>query len=223
VRLTSDQFWQYSPIIAIDGENILHLTYVDARTQAGLEDTDHFAEGRNLEIYYRTWDGKTLGPELRITNSSLRSIEPDVAVDNMGRAHLVWLDETDSGYYQAYYTTIDNGQQSQTFRISTPGRRAEFPSIACLGSRVFAVVPEYYDPGGPDWGRSDLFVREILPDGQVGPALKLTDRLANLAPKMVPDKMRGALWIAWLEYDGLGLQVITSVHVCAVKVSDRDL
>jgi hypothetical protein len=222
VRLTNDLFWQYSPVIAVDSANILHLVYVDARTQAALEDTDHFAEGRNLEIYYRTWDGRTLGPELQITNSSLRSIEPDIAVDNTGRAHLVWLDETASGYYQAYYTTVDNGQPSQTITISTPDRRADSPSIACLGSRVFAVVPEYYDPGGPDWGRSDLFIREILPDGQVGPALKLTDRLANLAPRMVPDKTRGALWIAWMEYDDSGLQVETSVNLCAVKAGTSD-
>jgi hypothetical protein len=220
VRLTKDEFWQYSPTIAVDWKNVLHLAYVDARTQAGLEDTDHYAEGRNLEIYYRTWDGIALSPEIRITDTSLRSIGPDIAVDNTGRAHLVWLDETRSGCYEAYYTWIENEKPSQSVVISTLGRRADLPSIACLGSKVFVVVPEYYDPDGPDGGRCDLFIREVLMDGRAGPALKLTDRSANLVPRMAADTMRGALWITWLEYDDSGSSPETSINVCAVSVRD---
>jgi hypothetical protein len=223
VRMTNDDFWQYCPDIAIDRFGLLHLSYVDAREQPGRADTKHFGEGKNLEIYYRTWDGSVIGPEVRITNTALRSIESRIAVDNEGRAHLIWLDETSNGYYSLYYTSIKNNKPSATHQVTSPGCRGDMSAIACLGNRVFVAYPEFADPHGPETGQAAMCFREIHADGLLGERRFLATTGTNIHPRMVSDPTRRMLWVIWTEYIGDDETLETGqsrIHLCAIKVRE---
>ncbi|HDS29665.1 MAG TPA: hypothetical protein ENN67_01340, partial [Firmicutes bacterium] len=89
IRLTNDSYWQYVPDIEIGPDDMVHLSYVDAREQSRTAsvipgEPDHHQPGSNLEIYYRTWKPGKLGPEVRITNTPNRCDQSRLAMDNSG-------------------------------------------------------------------------------------------------------------------------------------------
>jgi hypothetical protein len=228
IRLTNDTFWQYVPDIEIGPGDIVHLSYVDAREQdrtgsAIPGEPDHHQPGSNIEIYYRTWSPSGLGPEVRITDTPERSDQSQLAVDDSGKAHLVWLDETESGYFQLYYTSIYNNHPGPTIAVSAPGRRSDLSSITCLGNRTFIAYPEYPDPESEAYAESDLYVREVLSNGSVSLPLVIADSGTNLHPRMVSDPGRGMIWIIWMEYFGDHPALVTgesTIRLCGIEVRD---
>jgi len=224
VRLTNDNHWQYFPDIAIDSSDSLHLVQVDTRYELDeWYDTDHYAEGRNLEIYYRRWLGDSPGPEVRLTDSPLRSIAPQIDVDRQGRAHVIWLDETESGYNRLYYTVVTENEPGKAVALSSPGRRADFSSIARLGDRIFVAGAEYVDPLGSSTAQTSLCVREILDGGRAGTSLAVATEGTNLHPRLVADERGKMLWVVWMEYVGDDETLITGqsyIRLAGVTVED---
>lgn len=224
VRMTKDDFWQYFPDIAIDSDSVVHLSYVDAREQLGDEDVDHYGVGKNLETYYRTWNGTSLSPEVRITWTPLRSVASQIAVDNARKAHLIWLDESAKGWWRLYYTRIESGQPCDPIPVSNTNKRADLSAVACLGSRTFMAYPEYDDPHSPSTGMSRLYVREVLPDGRLGTPLVLAVSGTNVHPRMAADPSRKMLWVIWMEYLGEDETFTTgdsNIWLSGIKVDEQ--
>ncbi len=223
VRLTNDHHWQYFPDIEIDSRGVVHLSYVDTREIPDeWEDPDHYAEGKNLEIYYRQWNGDGPGPEVRLTNTGLRSIASQITVDRLRRAHVIWLDESSAGYYRLYYTNVDAGAGGGMHEVSDDGTRADLSSIASLGNRVFAAYSEYTDPYGSTTSECRLSVREILPDGRTGTPTVLASSGTNLHSRIAADELRDMLWVIWMEYtsgDEMLIEGESRIHLAGIRVT----
>ena len=90
-RLTTTVLSSYSPDLALDSSNRLHLIWVDETPG-------------NREIYYRksTNLGADWTAAQRITSTSGVSIQPVIAIDVNGELNLIWSDDT-PGNYELYY------------------------------------------------------------------------------------------------------------------------
>jgi hypothetical protein len=202
-RLTNDDHWQYYPRIDIDSTGILHLVYFDTRWIPDEKyDLDHLRDGTNVEIYYRNWDGITPGPEIRITNTQFRSLTPHIAVDSVDNPHIIWVDETELGYFRLYHRSVNGGAAGPITSVSAAGRRADQSDICVLGERILIAYPEFHDPVGPAYGDSSLYVREILPDGRMGDPVAVATSGANMHPWIAADPGRNSIWVIWTEYTG---------------------
>jgi len=202
-RLTNDDHWQYYPQIDIDGNDVMHLVYADTREiEDEWFDPDHYREGTNLEIYYRNWDGAEIGEEVRITNSQFRSRAPHVAVEDNGKVHIIYLDETETGHYRLYYRNVFANEPGISTAISGAGSRCDQSDVGEVGGRVFIVWPEYSDPGAPATGNTTIYLTEILSNGQTNTPLVLASGSTNLHPRLAVDEERSMLWVIWMEYHG---------------------
>lgn len=219
VRITNDQYWQYSPQIAIDNENTVHLVYVDAREQEGGIGTDHFAEGKNLEIYYRTWDGLSIGPEKRLTKTPLRSIEPRISIDDFNTLHVIWLDEGNEGYYRLYHK--DTERFDQSVLISSANAKVGCADVTSLRYRTFCAYTEYSvsNPGINDTNR--LVVSEVGINGNDIPRLVVDVKGINHEVGITDDPIRSMIWVAWVQYEPENQNVGKSkVWLCGIKVRE---
>jgi len=90
-RLSWTSGVSFSPVIAVDSSDNLHLVWDD--------DTPG-----NFEIYYKksTDGGATWTANKRLTWTSSYSWNPSVAVDSSGNVHVVWEDDT-PGNWEIYY------------------------------------------------------------------------------------------------------------------------
>ncbi len=108
------------PKIAIDSSGKAYIVWSDAR------------ELGNREIYLTTIDvdGVTKGSEIRLTNSSYNSDNPDIKIDSTDLPRIVWQDNK-SGVYQIYYAEYDviNEQLMNETQISQSSSGAIFSHI----------------------------------------------------------------------------------------------
>ena len=98
IRITTDSAASFSPAIAVDTTNNVHITWRDRR------------DG-NSEIYYTKLDnsGTTQVDDIRITTDSADSWNPEIAVDTANNVHITWYDNRDGNHdYEIYYTKLDN-------------------------------------------------------------------------------------------------------------------
>jgi len=96
-RLTWNPGYSYSPTIAMDSNNHLHVVWHD--TTSG-----------NTEIYYKrsTNGGATWTSSKRFTWNSGSSVVPVVTVDSNDHLHVVWQDYT-PGNYELYHKRSTDG------------------------------------------------------------------------------------------------------------------
>jgi hypothetical protein len=118
VQLTDDPALRQIPAIAAADSNI-HIVWQDYRSTA------------LPEIYYkRSTDlGQTWQTDLRLTNDSLRSIWPGVAVGDSA-VHVIWTDDR-PGIYQIFYKRDPTGN---------PHGISEIASHVDIGSRLVLIA-----------------------------------------------------------------------------------
>jgi parallel beta-helix repeat protein len=122
-RLTSAPSDSYSPAIAVDTNNNVHITWYDYR------------DGNN-EIYYTKLDnnGNTLVDDTRLTSvSSAYSSGQAIAVDTNNYVHITWHDNRD-GNDEIYYTKLDNNGNTL---VDDTRLTYDYPSTSA--SQVIAV------------------------------------------------------------------------------------
>jgi subtilisin family serine protease len=130
----------------IDGLDNIHIVWVDDR------------DG-NLEIYYMKIDnnGNVVVNEMRLTNESRTSTNPDLDVDELYNAHVVWQDDRfTSGRWRILYDKIDrNGNVVVNERIvdnpdlscgSCPSRvnYARYPIITVDSNQEIHLTYQFY-------------------------------------------------------------------------------
>ncbi len=98
-RLTDNPGWSERPSVTTSNSNV-HVVWYDNRDE-------------NLEIYYKqsTDQGTTWRIDTRLTNDSLNSGRPSVAVSDI-KVHVVWCDDRD-GNAEIYYKRNPTGNAVQ--------------------------------------------------------------------------------------------------------------
>jgi hypothetical protein len=221
VRWTNDRHWQTYPDIEVDPEGTVHLVYTDMRH---IPDEwgggPHYAPGKNTEIYYRTWDGN-LSVETRVSNTPHRSLASHMAVDSAGRAHIIWLDDSETDWWVLRYAMVEDGVVGPMQAVSDINHRADIAAIESVGDRVFIVYPEYPDTEGSSLADCMLYVREVLPGRGLGTPLLIADHGTNGYPRAAADVKRGGLWVVWTEYLGDDEEFMegpSRLHLAGIKI-----
>lgn len=142
VRLTNDPAISYIPSMAASDSNV-HIAWYDYQSSI------------LAEIYYKrsTDNGITWEPDLRLTNDSLRSWWPTIAVGDSA-VHIVWTDDR-PGYYNVYYKRNPTGNPSvitenavkdltQPTLVATPNPFVSFARVLDHEKELFIV----YDVSG---------------------------------------------------------------------------
>jgi hypothetical protein len=120
ICVTTDSAWSYYPVIAVDTNNNVHITWWDYR------------DG-NWEIYYTKLDnnGNTLVDDTRVTTDPGSSMSQAIAVDKNNNVHITWSDFRD-GDREIYYTKLDNNGNTlvDDTRLTTDSAWSSSPAIA---------------------------------------------------------------------------------------------
>jgi len=221
VRMTNDDHWQTYPDIELDIRGTVHLSYTDMRhIPDEWEDRTHYAEGKNTEIYYRTWDGN-LSAEVRVSNTPYRSLASRMAVDSAGRAHIIWMDDSETGWWVLRYVMVKDGIPGPMQTVTDSSHRADFAMIESVGNRIFIVFTEYPDPEGSPLANCRLYVREVLPGEGFGESLLIAGNGLNGWPRTAAEPGRNGLWVIWTEYLGDDEEFIegpSRLHLAGIKI-----
>ncbi len=136
-RLTWNSGGSYSPAIAVDSSNNLHLVWYD--------DTPG-----NLEVYYKksTDTGASWSPNQRLTWNSGDSWLPAIAVDSSDNLHVAWFDYT-PGNAEIYYKRSSDGGAtwSPNQRLTWNSGDSCCPVLTVDSSENLHVVWYDYTPG----------------------------------------------------------------------------
>jgi hypothetical protein len=136
-RLTWNSGASNAPRVAVDSSGGVHLVWYD--------DTPG-----NNEIYYKTSadGGGVWGANRRLTFNSGSSLSPDIAADSADRFHVVWTDNTYTGFDIYYKRSTDGGASwSAKKRLSFDSDPSWTPAVAAGPSNNIHVVWTDYAPG----------------------------------------------------------------------------
>jgi len=136
-RLTWNSGASNSPRVAVDSSGGVHLVWYD--------DTPG-----NNEIYYKTSvdGGGVWGANRRLTFNSGSSLSPDIAADSADRLHVVWTDNTYTGFDIYYKRSTDGGASwSAKKRLSFDSSPSWTPVVAAGPANNIHVVWTDYAPG----------------------------------------------------------------------------
>jgi hypothetical protein len=129
------------PGIDVDLYGFRHIVWQSLDTAAG-----------NYEIYYDCLDDYS--PPINVSETPNNSIFPDIVVDTLLTAHIVWVEDIAS-YNQIYYRPCHAGMLGDTIRLSDFGSAeatSSYPSISIFqpNHRVYALWdcfdPQSYSP-----------------------------------------------------------------------------
>ena len=156
-RLTFNPGESYSPNIAVDSNDHLHMVWMDE-------------PAANLEIHYKkSTNGGTTWTTKRLTFNSGDSREPKIAIDSSDRIHVVWRDLT-PGYSDIYYKkSTDGGTNWTTKRLTQSAGFSRHPEIALDSNNHIHVV--FYD-NAP--GNYEIYYKKSIDGGATWTGKRLT-------------------------------------------------
>ena len=139
-RLTWTSGSSYYPAIAIDSNNVIHVSWSD--------NTSGY-----FQIYYRRSadGGTTWSPAKRVTWTSGASFAPAIAADSNDHIHVVCEDYV-AGNDEIYYTrSTDGGTTWSTIkRLTWTSAKSLDPAISIDSNNAIHTVWDDYTPGGDD-------------------------------------------------------------------------
>ncbi len=116
----------------------LHLTWEDTRDNA-------------TEVYYkRSLDnGATWGPDIRLSNLTTGTVEPEPRVGTDGKTVLVFFaNKTPAGQHIFYVSSTDGGADfSPPAQLTNDSGEQSNPAVAIIGSTVHFVYQDYFNNG----------------------------------------------------------------------------
>ena len=134
-RLTHNSGESYSPAIATDSNNHIHVVWRD--TVPG-----------NSEIYYkRSTNGGAAWTTKRLTWNLSSSLDPTIAVDTNDHIHVVWDDSTPGNFEVYYRKSTDGGSSWIKKRLTFNSGYSQYPVIAVDSNNHIHVVWHDYSPG----------------------------------------------------------------------------
>ncbi len=121
-----------NPSVAADLLGNIHVVWQDGRDPGW------------GEIYYKERTGSGWSADVRLTDDTLMSEYPSVAVDVSGNVHVVWQDWRD-GNWEIYYKMRDSTSWQPDERLTVDSARSWHPCIATSPSDTVHVVWSYQD------------------------------------------------------------------------------
>lgn len=135
-RLTNDSERSSDPVIALDYDSNVHITWIDTRGGGFL----------GYKIYYTKLDnnGDTLVDDKQLTHHLEGSLYPTIAVDSNNTVHITWGDYRD-GNPEIYYTKLDNNGDSliEDKRLTYAPNLSYAPTIAVDSNNTVHI--SWYD------------------------------------------------------------------------------
>ncbi len=217
----SDEHAQY-PRVAVDAFGIVHIVWHD--------DSDNYDGSDDYDILYRRWDAE-LGAFTTFTLispiSTSTSQYPDIALDSMGNAHVVWQDYTvygdDSGsyrdiFYRYWNKTTDTWQgHTGTYDLITPNSDGHTddcydPAIAVDPEGNIHVVWEDENEILEPYNNNDIYYKCWNATTRAWGALALVSTESTTAamnPAIATDSL-GNVHVVWddrTNYSGAGTDV----------------
>ncbi len=182
-RLTWTSGDSFSPAVAVDSSNSIHVVWYD-------NTPGHF------EIYYRRSPdgGTTWGTVKRLTWTSGDSIFPAIAIDGNGTIHVVW-DANTSETDEIYYRKSPNGGTtwSTAQRLTWTSGSSTTPAIAVDSGNTIHIVWGDDTPGNPE------FYYKKSADGGAAwsPAQRLTWTSGKSYDAAITIDSGGAIHVVW--------------------------
>lgn len=119
-----------NPTVATDGQDNVHVAWYQFDSTRGV-----------YQIFYRRYNARTDQWEQQraLGRTDTNALSPSIAVDTMGRAHIVWEQQDGSQRFQIAYATIDtDSASSPTLWLTRGDLHATDPSIALdLPGRIY--------------------------------------------------------------------------------------
>jgi hypothetical protein len=86
--------------------------------------------GHDYDLVWSRWEGRSWSPVATVeaSLSPLDAIDPVIAFNAKGRAHMVWMNQDDSSS-AVYLSVFESGQWMSPYRVSDPGEIAIRPGI----------------------------------------------------------------------------------------------
>lgn len=140
---SESDFHSHYPAMAIGPNNTVHVSWSDSSI---LDVPEFDVESESIDIFYKRNESGWTTTELVSDGSQNHSYNPDIAVDNSGNVHIVWMEEGDwlsSGadydiYYRKYF--VNTNVWSSVQLVSTESTSdSKYPSI-CTDSYGTAHV-----------------------------------------------------------------------------------
>jgi hypothetical protein len=149
-RLTVAQYNSYTShsnarCVAVDPGGNIHVVWSDGRDSGN----------SYYEVYYKRYDGIGWGPDQRLTDVPHHSRYPAIAIDGLGRIHVVWWDNRD-GDGEIYYKRFD-GSWSADQRLTEAEGESRDPSVATGPDNRVHVV--WRDERGCTGGAADIYYK----------------------------------------------------------------
>jgi hypothetical protein len=194
-RLTNDAGESFDPSVLVSG-TVVHVAWSDDR------------DG-NYEIYYKRSEdgGSTWGADTRLTNVSLSSNSPAMAISG-SMLHLVWYDERDdpSGNWKTeiYYRRSTDGGLTwgSDIRLTNNDAYSGFPGVFVSSSVVHVVWEDDRD------GNGEIYYKRSTDEGLTwGSDKRLTNDPANSWDPCVAlnDSVVHVVWMD--DRDGSGYEI----------------
>ena len=182
-RLTWNAGDSYSPVIAVNPGNQVHVAWYD-RTPG------------NNEIFYKrsTNGGITWSTLKRLTWNSGDSNIPSIAADSCNRVHVAWYDMTPGNNEIFYKRSTDGGVTwSATTRLTWSPGLSFTPSIATGSGNSVHVV--WYDYASTDY---EIYYKQSTDGGATWSAItRLTWNTGNSLGASVAVDSSGGIHVAW--------------------------
>ncbi len=136
-RLTWTSGSSWTPAIAVNGDKNVYVVWYEDMPG-------------NSEIYFKksTDGGANWTTNMRLTYNTGWSYGPDIAVDSLGRLHVVWFDST-TGDHEIYYKKSSNGGTNWTAsrQLTNNAGLSYCPRIAAFSTNSLHLVWSDSTPG----------------------------------------------------------------------------
>jgi len=177
-----------SPVVAVDGNNMVHVVWAD------------HSRG-NFEIFYSKLNvaGTQLVKGLRLTNTPADSLNPTVAVDSAGRAHVAWSEGSSNA--DLFYQLVESDGDPFSGPVKVVGSQSNGPldvSIDCDDGGVASLVWSTDKSLSARLKSTELYFVKVNAFGnQVTRPLTISDALSGSENPTVTLGDDGLTYIVW--------------------------
>jgi hypothetical protein len=170
----------YCPLLALDRNGAAHVVWRDDTSGSG-------------DIYYsrRGSDGIWIGAR-NISVTSGASLEPQLAVEGNGAAHVVWYDETSGNGDISYAWRGSDGFWSSSQNISNMAGSSHSPQLAVYGNGTVHVVWSENSSG-----RGDIYYCERSPNGKWSSPQNISNTAGRSGSPQLAVSGSGTVHVVW--------------------------
>ena len=182
VRLTNNTAISESVHIAIDSGDNLHVVWYDER------------DG-NAEIYYKNQTSATgWSDDVRLTNDSGNSYNPDITIDSSNNLHVVWEDERDGNKEIYYKNYTSSGGWSNYTRLTDDVSSSNDPQIAKDSGDNLHVV--WYDERD---GNMEVYYKNHTSGSGWDSDVRLTNDADTSASPEIAIGSNDSVYVVWYD------------------------